>query len=133
MSDQETNEIVDPFKPYKGRFESFSAIPQKGRSKDKIFEELSSMAGEEDAKWKTGKVSGTFYHAGEAHREYLNKVFTLFSHVNTLQFDLCQNKGGNTGRYSRHLWYCRQLGRQPGGHRNGVWDIRSPLLHIIFT
>ena len=89
MSDQGGNEAVDPFKPYKGRFESFSAIPPKGRSRDVIFEELSTMAREEDAKWKTGKVSGTFYHAGKAHREYLNKIFALFSHVNTLQFDLC--------------------------------------------
>ena len=89
MSDQENNEVVDPFKPYKGRFESFSSIPQKGRSQDEIFEELSIMAREENAKWETGQVSGTFYHAGEAHRKYLNKVFALFSHVNTLQFDLC--------------------------------------------
>ncbi len=90
MSDQENNhEVVDPFKPYKGRFESYHSIPKKGRGKDEIFNELSIMAREENTKWESGQVSGTFYHAGEAHREYLNKVFALFSHVNTLQFDLC--------------------------------------------
>jgi len=90
MSDQENNrEVVDPFKPYKGRFESYHSIPKKGRGKDEIFNELSIMAKEENTKWESGQVSGTFYHAGEAHREYLNKVFALFSHVNTLQFDLC--------------------------------------------
>ncbi|OQY03420.1 MAG: hypothetical protein B6I22_11645 [Desulfobacteraceae bacterium 4572_123] len=90
MSDQEKEmQDVDPYKPYKGRLESFDHIPQKGRDKDEILRDLSFMAKEENAKWKDGKVSGTFYHAGEEHRAYLNKAFSLFSHVNTLQFDLC--------------------------------------------
>ena len=73
------HEPADPFKPYKGRFESYHAIPAEGRDKDDIFNELSIMAEEENAKWKTGQVSGTFYHAGDAHRAFLNKVFSLFS------------------------------------------------------
>jgi sphinganine-1-phosphate aldolase len=90
MSDQSNQEQeTDSFKPYKGKFKSYHELPEKGRAQDEIFSELSLMAEEENAKWKTGKVSGTFYHAGEAHREYLNKAFSLFSHVNTLQFDLC--------------------------------------------
>jgi sphinganine-1-phosphate aldolase len=90
MSDQSNQEQeTDSFKPYKGKFQSYHELPEKGRAQDEIFNELSLMAEEENAKWKTGKVSGTFYHAGEAHREYLNKTFSLFSHVNTLQFDLC--------------------------------------------
>jgi glutamate/tyrosine decarboxylase-like PLP-dependent enzyme len=87
--DTPDKENVDPFKPYKGRFESVASIPEKGRDKDDIFKELSAMAEEENAKWKTGQVSGTFYHAGDEHRAFLNKVFSLFSHENTLQFDLC--------------------------------------------
>jgi glutamate/tyrosine decarboxylase-like PLP-dependent enzyme len=80
---------IDPFKPYKGRFESYHSIPKKGRDQEDIFKELSTMAEEENAKWKTGQVSGTFYHAGDAHRAFLNKIFSLFSHENTIQFDLC--------------------------------------------
>jgi glutamate/tyrosine decarboxylase-like PLP-dependent enzyme len=87
--DTHDKENVDPFKPYKGRFESHASIPEKGRDKDDIFNELSAMAEEENAKWQTGQVSGTFYHAGDEHRAFLNKVFSLFSHENTLQFDLC--------------------------------------------
>ena len=83
------NENTDPFKPYKGRFKSNTMLPQNGRDKEDIFKELSIMAEEENAKWKTGQVSGTFYHAGEEHRAYLNKIFSLFSHENTIQFDLC--------------------------------------------
>jgi glutamate/tyrosine decarboxylase-like PLP-dependent enzyme len=86
MSEQQN---VDPFKPYKGRFESYSSIPDKGRDKEEILKELTTMAEEENAKWKTGQVSGTFYHAGDEHRAFLNKVFSLFSHENTIQFDLC--------------------------------------------
>ena len=82
-------EPADPFKPYKGRFVSHDVIPAKGRNKNDILEELATMAQEENAKWETGQVSGTFYHAGEAHRAFLNKVFELFSHENTIQFDLC--------------------------------------------
>jgi glutamate/tyrosine decarboxylase-like PLP-dependent enzyme len=90
MSEQTTeSEITDPFKPYKGRFKSYHSIPEKGRERDDIFRELSTMAEEENAKWKTGRVSGTFYHAGDEHRAYLNKIFSLFSHENTIQFDLC--------------------------------------------
>ena len=80
---------ADPFKPYKGRFEEYNALPAKGRDKDDIVKELSTMAEEENAQWQTGQVSGTFYHAGDEHRAFLNKVFSLFSHENTIQFDLC--------------------------------------------
>jgi len=90
MSDQEnTKQDVDPFKPYKGRFESYVQIPEKGRDREDIYQELADMADEENATWQTGQVSGTFYHAGQEHRAYLNRVFSLFSHVNTLQFDIC--------------------------------------------
>ncbi len=85
MSDQ----AVDPLKPYKGRFESHATIPARGRAKDEIFNELATVAEEENARWKTGQVSGTFYHAGDAHRAFLNRVASLFTHVNTIQFDVC--------------------------------------------
>lgn len=90
MSEPKPEETpVDPNKPYKGRFESYHTIPQKGRDKQDILKELSAMAEEENAKWKTGQVSGTFYHAGDEHRRFLNEAFSFFSHVNTIQFDLC--------------------------------------------
>ena len=90
MSQQSAeSQNLDPFKPYKGRFENYHQLPEKGRDKEDIYQELLTMAEEENTKWKDGRVSGTFYHAGEDHREFLNKIFTLFSHENTIQFDLC--------------------------------------------
>jgi glutamate/tyrosine decarboxylase-like PLP-dependent enzyme len=80
---------VDPYKPYRGRFESYHRLPAKGRDKASVVQELSTMATEEDARWKSGQVSGTYYHAGDEHRAFLDEVFALFSHVNVLQVDLC--------------------------------------------
>jgi len=84
-----TDNLFDQFKPYKDRFQSYHQLPEKGRDKDDIFNELSTIAEEEDAKWKTGKCSGTYYHAGEEHRAFLNKVSALFTHVNAIQVDTC--------------------------------------------
>ncbi|HOT43772.1 MAG TPA: pyridoxal-dependent decarboxylase [Spirochaetota bacterium] len=87
MADQ--HEFKDPFKPYKGRFQSYERLPARGRDKDDILKELETMSEEENAKWKNGRVSGTYYHAGDDHREFQNRVFSLYSHVNVLQVDLC--------------------------------------------
>jgi sphinganine-1-phosphate aldolase len=84
---------VDPYKPYHGRFESYRRLPAQGRDQESILQELSTMASEEDARWKTGQVSGTFYHAGDAHRAFMDEAFHLFSHVNVLQVDLCPSMG----------------------------------------
>jgi sphinganine-1-phosphate aldolase len=80
---------VDPYKPYRGRFKSYRRLSAKGRDKDSILQELSTMAAEEDAHWRTGQISGTYYHAGDEHRAFLNQIFSFFSHVNVLQVDLC--------------------------------------------
>ena len=90
MTDTKTvPEPPDPFKPYKGRFQSYPALPRQGRGQREILEELEMISVEENAKWKNGRVSGTFYHAGDTHRAFLNDVFSLFSHVNVIQADLC--------------------------------------------
>ena len=87
--DQTPENHNDPFKPYKGRFKNYPHLPEKGREQQDIFNELSTISEEENAKWKNGNVSGTFYHAGDEHRLFLNKIFSLFSHVNVIQADLC--------------------------------------------
>jgi len=85
----EEKPIADPFKPYRGRFTSYERLPETGRDREDILHELSIMADEENARWKNGRISGTFYHAGDEHREFLNRAFSYFSHVNVLQVDLC--------------------------------------------
>ena len=46
----------DPFKPYKGKLEDYSSIPEKGQAEDEILNVLSGMAEEENNKWKKGQV-----------------------------------------------------------------------------
>ena len=75
--------------PYKGRFEPYSSIPVKGRNPEEIYEEVKTIAGEEDRNWEAGQISGTMYHGGKEHYAFLNRVFSLFSYVNLLQRDIC--------------------------------------------
>lgn len=75
--------------PYKDRFETYSQIPEKGRTTEDILNELKTIAGEEDKAWETGLVSGTMYHGGKEHYAFQNQVFSLFSYINLLQRDLC--------------------------------------------
>src|SRR5208337_4817257 len=75
--------------PYRGKLESLTAIPRKGRDRAAILRELRAIANQEDARWQTGKVSGTYYSGDMEHYAFLNKVFGLFSHVNLLQRDVC--------------------------------------------
>jgi len=89
MPDNPEHEAANPFKPYHGRFESYQRLPAKGRDQGDILGELSVMAEEENRSWRSGQTSGTFYHAGDAHRAFLNKIFSLYSHVNVLQVDIC--------------------------------------------
>lgn len=89
MPDNPEHEAANPFKPYHGRFESYQRLPAKGRDQEDLLGELSVMAEEENRSWRSGQISGTFYHAGDAHRAFLNKIFSLYSHVNVLQVDIC--------------------------------------------
>jgi len=75
--------------PYREEVESYARLPEKGRSQDDILRELRQIAALEDARWETGQVSGSYYHAGKPHFAFLNQVYGLFSHVNILQRDMC--------------------------------------------
>jgi glutamate/tyrosine decarboxylase-like PLP-dependent enzyme len=79
----------DAMHPYRGEVEGFAALPKKGRPREEILRELGGFAHREDARWETGRVSGSYYHGGKEHYAFLNEVFALFSHVNLLQRDMC--------------------------------------------
>jgi glutamate/tyrosine decarboxylase-like PLP-dependent enzyme len=75
--------------PYTDRYLVHRALPEHGRPRAEILTELAEMAQREDAAWETGKCSGTMYCGDHDHYDFLNDAFGLFSHVNTLQRDLC--------------------------------------------
>ena len=75
--------------PYADRFEINRTLPQHGRDKQAVLDELSQMAKEEDATWETGKISGSYYCGDHDHYDYIDEAFALFAHVNALQRDIC--------------------------------------------
>jgi glutamate/tyrosine decarboxylase-like PLP-dependent enzyme len=75
--------------PYAERFGINRALPEKGRSREDVLDELRAMAREEDAFWETGKCSGTMYCGDHSHYDFMTEAFGLFAHVNVLQRDMC--------------------------------------------
>jgi glutamate/tyrosine decarboxylase-like PLP-dependent enzyme len=75
--------------PYAGRFPVNRVLPEHGRPHEEILAELHTMATEEDARWETGKCSGTMYSGDHDHYRFLNEAYGLYAHVNVLQRDLC--------------------------------------------
>ena len=75
--------------PYADRIPVHRTLPEHGLPRDEVLGILRSMATEEDATWETGKCSGTMYCGDHDHYDFLNEAFSLFSHVNVLQRDMC--------------------------------------------
>ncbi len=75
--------------PYADRFPVNRGLPQQGRSRDEILEELRGLASAEDEAWEDGKCSGSMYCGDHDHYGFMNEVFGLFGHMNILQRDMC--------------------------------------------
>ena len=75
--------------PYAERYGVVRGLPEKGRPRSEILEEIRQMASEEDRFWQTGKCSGTMYRGDLEHYEFLGECFAPFAHVNALQRDMC--------------------------------------------
>jgi glutamate/tyrosine decarboxylase-like PLP-dependent enzyme len=88
MSDEVNGPFGDLF-PYSRRFGKTSHLPEKGKRREEILAELRQMSLEENNCWKTGQCSGTMYGGDESHFKFLNEVFSLFSHMNAIQRDMC--------------------------------------------
>jgi sphinganine-1-phosphate aldolase len=88
-NDQDGMDIFGDLHPYNNQFGVVDHIPAQGMSHEEILKQVQFMSEEEDKKWETGLVSGTMYHGGKEHYEFLNEVFSSFSYVNLLQRDMC--------------------------------------------
>ncbi|MEI7858250.1 MAG: pyridoxal-dependent decarboxylase [Acidimicrobiales bacterium] len=75
--------------PYADRVPVHRTLPEQGLPRDEVLSVLRSMAVEEDRTWETGMCSGTMYCGDHDHYDFLNEAFSLFSHVNALQRDMC--------------------------------------------
>ena len=65
------------------------AARARGRRATTILAMMRDLAAREDRAWEGGQCSGTMYCGDHDHYDFLNEAFANFSHVNTLQRDMC--------------------------------------------
>src|SRR5690606_4722906 len=65
------------------------AFPEKGLPREEILSQIETMATKEGKMWEGGQCSGTMYGGDHTQDEFLNKVFGYYSHVNSIQRDMC--------------------------------------------
>jgi glutamate/tyrosine decarboxylase-like PLP-dependent enzyme len=82
------NELEGVVKPYRGQFDTCVEIPDTGRDKSDILNDMQAISDLEQAKWKDGYASGAVYHGDEAHIQFLNQIYALNSQSNPLHSDL---------------------------------------------
>lgn len=63
-------------------------LPAAGEDPEVLLRSLAAVAEREDAIAQAGRVSGSIYHGGRAHFEFLGEVMGLFAHMNVLQRDI---------------------------------------------
>ncbi|MFI5035129.1 MAG: pyridoxal phosphate-dependent decarboxylase family protein [Acidimicrobiales bacterium] len=75
--------------PYADEFEVHRTLPEEGTDRSAILTMMDEIAAREDRTWEGGQCSGTMYCGDHDHYRFLNAAFAHFSHVNTLQRDMC--------------------------------------------
>ncbi len=86
--DEMMADLESSLKPYKGEFASFTKIPEIGRAREEILQEMEALHDHEQAIWEDGFVSGAVYHGDQEHIDFLNKVYAINSQSNPLHADV---------------------------------------------
>jgi sphinganine-1-phosphate aldolase len=86
---EEIEPLLRGLYPYAKTYGVIRNLPAEGRAPEEILEELQDIARKEDSVWESGRCSGTMYSGDHEHYAFLNSVCALFSHVNSLQRDMC--------------------------------------------
>lgn len=81
--------MVDSIFPYRNKYETHYNMPEKGSSRQEVLRQIKEMHDAESAPWKSGKISGSFYHGDQDHYDFLNEAFSYYSQVNSIQRDVC--------------------------------------------
>lgn len=85
--------IAGDLKPYRGKFQTYEALPQEGQAYESLLQEISAMQEMEADRWRDGYASGAVYHGDKTHIDFLNKVYALHSQSNPLHADLWPSAG----------------------------------------
>jgi len=75
-------------KPYEGRVRAQASLPEAGRPREELLEEMRRLQAEEEPGWREGRVSGAVYHGGAEHVEFASRVYALHSQTNPLHADV---------------------------------------------
>ena len=84
----EFKSMIDELYPYRRTTETYTAIPERGRTASDVIAEVRSFAAREDAIGNEGRVSGSLYCGDHDHYHVLSEIFEEFAHVNVLQRDM---------------------------------------------
>lgn len=77
--------------PYADEYGVLKEMPEKAMDREEVLRQVSAMAEKENVGWQDGSCSGTMYCGDMEHYETLNEVFGHFSHVNSIQRDMCMS------------------------------------------
>lgn len=81
-------DIEQSIKPYRENFTTFSRLPEQGRDKHEIVQEMETFYGQEIPRWRDGYVSGAVYHGDLDHIDFLNRIYAINSQSNPLHTDI---------------------------------------------
>ncbi len=81
-------ELEGSLKPYARDFPAYAALPQMGRDRELILDEMEQLNARERGKWQEGFVSGAVYHGDATYIDFLNRVYALNSQSNPLHADV---------------------------------------------
>jgi glutamate/tyrosine decarboxylase-like PLP-dependent enzyme len=81
-------ELIRAIKPYRGAFETYACLPQRGRSREEILQEMEAFYAREEPRWQEGFVSGAVYHGAQDHIDFQNQAYAINSQSNPLHFDV---------------------------------------------
>ncbi len=82
-------EMVDSLFPYKDKYAINNKMPDKPMPREEVLKQIKEMYTVESEPWKSGKISGSFYHGDQDHYDFLNEAFSYYSQVNSIQRDVC--------------------------------------------
>ncbi|MDW8419642.1 MAG: aminotransferase class V-fold PLP-dependent enzyme, partial [Chitinophagales bacterium] len=82
-------ELLDGLFPYRDKYPVHRTLPEHSTPKEEVLRQIREMHAAESPHWKSGKISGSFYHGDQDHYDFLNEAFSYFSQLNTIQRDVC--------------------------------------------
>jgi len=81
-------DLQNSLKPYRREYDACTRLPETGRTRDEIIQEMESLYAHEEPRWRSGLVSGAVYHGDQGHVDFQNQVYAINSQSNPLHLDV---------------------------------------------